>query len=241
MKIRFFLTPIVLTFITITQVGLGYAQEPRYFEEGFQDNYSWRSYNYEGREIEGITQTESGEAAKFDPNNKETPNYEEKENPGLDTSFSMSFLSWILIFVLVLAVLYLVYILMNEGGRSSFFSKKKKIKVSAIEGEIAVEDLENTDIQSLIQQAEKEGNYRLAIRLYNLLVLQTLSLKSLIQLEEDKTNEEYYREIAQKDFGKAFAYTSYLYSYVWYGKFNLDSGQYNKAKINFVELINKVA
>ncbi len=49
MKIRFFLIPILLTFITITQVGLGYAQEPRYFEDGFLDNYSGRCYNYEGR------------------------------------------------------------------------------------------------------------------------------------------------------------------------------------------------
>ncbi|MEZ4875355.1 MAG: hypothetical protein R2793_07885, partial [Flavobacteriaceae bacterium] len=152
---------------------------------------------------------------------------------------SVPFLDWIFIGALIAAVVYLVYIFMNEGG-TGLFSTKKNESITK-EEELTVQNIEQTDIDRLIAGAEKDGNYRLAIRYYHMLVLKTLSLKNFIKLEEDKTNEEYFAEIRAQHFSKGFAYTTYLYDYIWYGEFPIDLRQYQLAKGNFVQLIKKVA
>ena len=138
-----------------------------------------------------------------------------------------------------MAVIFLVYTLLNEGG-SGLFSTKQNKKLTSYET-ITAENIENTDINALIKNAENNNDYRLAIRYYYLLVLKNLSLKNHIKFEDDKTNNDYLNEISNKPFSDKFVYTSYLYTYIWYGEFPLNTEQYAKAKSNFTALLNLVA
>src|SRR5690606_17549273 len=145
-----------------------------------------------------------------------TPIVKESNNDG-DFSINLGPFSWIFYIAIFIAVLYLVYILLSEGG-SGLFSSKRNKKIEGIT-EITSENIESADIHTLINRAEKKQDYRLAIRYYYLLVLKTLTLKNQIKFEDDKTNAEYLNETQSKPYGKDFAYTSYLYNYIWYGEF----------------------
>ncbi|MFC4720992.1 hypothetical protein ACFO5O_01560 [Geojedonia litorea] len=207
----------------------------RQFEADFKERYTGRKYNYEGKEVvNNELNPVNGEASKYqnvDPNLKEDNNYNE-------SSFDLSLLNYLFILALVLAVIYLVYILFNDGT-SGLFSSRRSQKLASF-GDISVDSIEHIDVQALINEAESKNDYRLAIRYYYLLVLKTLSLKNYIKLEDDKTNAEYLNEIAQTHFSQGFAYTSYLYNYIWYGEFPLNNQQYAIAKQRFTNLLKDV-
>jgi len=205
------------------------------FEEDFKDRYSGRKYNYEGKEtIDSNLNPVNAEGSKYqnaDPNIKEENDYNE-------SSFNLSFINFVFIFALIAAVVYLLYILFNEGS-SGLFSSRGNQKLNNF-NEITSGTIDSIDIKSLIDKAEKEQDFRLAIRYYYILVLKTLSLKKLIIFEDDKTNAEYLNEIAHLKFSNHFAYASYLYNYIWYGEFPLSTDQYNIAKQSFNTLLNDV-
>ena len=232
----------VLVFLLLFNSSQGLAanalQEPtghHQFEPNFQDKYTGKKYNYEGEEtIEANVYPVDGDASKYkdvDPKLKEEDNVNQ-------TSMNLSFINYIFIFVLIVAVLYLVYILFNEGSSGLFISGKNR-KLNSF-GEITSENLENIDVKSLINQAENNNDYRLAVRYYYILVLKFLSLKNLIRFEENKTNADYLNEIAHLKFSNQFAYTSYLYNYIWYGEFPLNMEQYQTARQSFKTLLDEM-
>ncbi|AUP78139.1 hypothetical protein [Flavivirga eckloniae] len=213
------------------------VQQPefiRQFDDDFKDRYSGNKFNYEGKKI--VTETPNGSGKYEDYKNKK-PSQKETNDENVIT-INIGPIGWLFYIAIALAVVYLVYILLNEGG-SGLFSSRKNQTLNDFE-EITAENIEHADIHALIKNAENENNYRLAIRYYYLLVLKTLSIKKHIKFEDDKTNSEYLNEISEKPFSKAFEYASYLYNYIWYGKFALNVKQYNKAKNNFLTLLNQV-
>lgn len=213
------------------------VQEPeqiRQFDEDFKNRYSGNKYNYEGKKI--VTKTPMGSGNYEDYKNGKPEQKEKNDNDSI--SIDLGLFGWLFYLAIAIAVIYLVYILLNEGGSGLFSSRKNKTLHSY--EEITAENIEHADIHTLIKNAENDDHYRLAIRYYYLLVLKTLSLKNHIKFVDDKTNSEYLHEISEKPFSEKFAYTSYLYNYIWYGKFTLNLEQYDKAKSHFLTLLNQV-
>ncbi|TBN06309.1 hypothetical protein EYD45_00025 [Hyunsoonleella flava] len=206
----------------------------RVFDSDFKERYAGDKYNYEGTKVVNRTESGSGEYEDYDKEKIKTKEQDNSEN----IIINLGPFWWIFIVILIGAVLYLAYVLLNEGGTGIFASSKNK----SIEryDDINAENIEHADIHALIKNAENSKDYRLAIRYYYLLVLKTLSLKNHIKFEDDKTNGEYLNELNQKPFFKGFSYVSYLYTYIWYGKFALAESQYFKAKDNFQSLLNQV-
>ncbi|GAA3613750.1 hypothetical protein Q4Q39_03325 [Flavivirga amylovorans] len=209
-------------------------EQIRQFDDDFKDRYSSDKYNYDGRKV--VRETEVG-SGKYEDYKSGKVRQREKNNTE-DISINLGPLGWLFYLAIGIAVVYLVYILLNEGGSGLFSSRKNKPLNNY--NEITAENIEHADIHTLIKNAENDNNYRLAIRYYYLLVLKTLSLKNHIKFEDDKTNSEYLNEISEKPFNEKFAYILYLYNYIWYGKFTLNIEQYNKAKNNFLTLLNLV-
>ncbi|MDD7884842.1 hypothetical protein [Flavivirga sp. 57AJ16] len=238
LHITFFLAVMVCCFQTV--FGSNVLQGPekiRSFDDHFKDRYTSDKYNYEGRKIVSKTPMGSGKYEKYEDYKSKKPRQREKNNTD-DITINLGPLGWLFYLAIGIAVVYLVYILLNEGG-SGLFSSRKNKPLNNHE-DITAENIEHADIHALIKNAENDNNYRLAIRYYYLLALKTLSLKNHIKFEDDKTNSEYLNEIREKPFSEKFAYTSYLYNYIWYGKFSLNIEQYDKAKSNFITLLNLV-
>lgn len=96
--------------------------------------------------------------------------------------------------------------------------------------------IKNEDITLLINKAIEDKNYRLAIRYYYLLILQKLSNSNVINWEQQKTNEDYIKEIKQEAIKNKFISSTYLYDFVWYGNFEVDETAFLKAQHKFNEL-----
>jgi hypothetical protein len=142
---------------------------------------------------------------------------------------------YVVIFLLV--VFFIVKAIINKEGNWIFGKSSDKLI-------IPITDIENniyeTDFKTLIADAERNNNYRLSIRYYYLWLLKTLSQAEVIDYDVEKTNSDYYLEIENKDTKEEFSYTSYLYNYIWYGEFDIDNTQFEKAKKAFTQFLNKV-
>ena len=207
----------------------------RSFDEDFKSRYSSETYNYEGEEnLEKYSyNSTNSEAAEY---SNETPSANEVNND-THTNVNTGVINWIFISILIIAVIFLAYTLMNQDGKGLFsHGKFRKIKYKTI----SADTIEHADIDALIKQAEDKGDFRLAIRYNYLLLLKNLTLKKFITFEEDKTDSDYILELDNQPFKNSFQYTSYLYNYIWYGEFSINQLQYSKAKSNFINLTNEL-
>ncbi len=238
LNLKFVLMVCVLLHIVNTSLwassNMQKPQAERQFKEGFKENYSSRKYNYEGKKEVRSTSSKHDDPSKYSENKP----YSKEDNNADNFSFNFNALNWLFVLILIFAVGYLAYTLLNDGS-SKLFSSRNNEKLKSY-NEITAENINQIDIKALIANAENTNDYRLAIRYYYLLVLKQLTLKNFIKYTDDKTNADYMNAIASHKFSKDFAYTSYIYNYTWYGEFTLDTKQYKKAKASFVQLLKEV-
>ena len=125
---------------------------------------------------------------------------------------------------------YLVYRLFLSN--SSFLSRNRK----NIASDIAVVEEENaSDPDSLLRNAIRNGNYRLAVRYLYLQSLQRLSEKKFIELNSNKTNYEYVMEVRRHKFANEFASLTLQYEYVWYGEYPVDERLFEQIQGSFTQ------
>lgn len=226
---------LLLNLISVTEsMGQTPVKAKRNFDSNFKERYNTRKYNYEGTDVIRFKNDSKGENASY---SDKKPRDSEDNNSTILNFNGSGFMPFAIV-ILVLAVVYLAYLLLNEGGGGLFTNKRlKKLYTNQ---DITADTIENTDLEKLIKKAETAENYRLAIRYNYLSVLKKLSLNGFINYEDEKTNKEYQEEIKDENLHKKFSYVSYLYSYIWYGEFSVNDQEYLKAKSNFNQLLQKI-
>jgi hypothetical protein len=123
---------------------------------------------------------------------------------------------------------FLVFKLFLSNG--SFFSRSQR----NISSDIVVNTEENSDDPEWqIQQAIKNGNYRLAVRYLYLLSLKRLADKNYIEINSSKTNYEYVNEVRKQKFANDFASLTLQYEYVWYGEYPVDQRLFDQIQDGF--------
>ena len=192
--------------------SIDYAKK-RAFKENLKEKYSDKEFIYTEEDIK-----------------------EEKEEEKVDSAAGLAFAKAFLFFIstifpFLLAALIIFIILKTFLGTETNFWNFKKPKKKVAEKLIYEdEDIHETDIDGLLQNAINNKEYRLAIRYQYLSVLKILSNKKLIDYHKDKTNSEYLFEIENSKTRTEFSYLSYVYSYVWYGDFPIDETNYKLAE-----------
>jgi hypothetical protein len=115
-------------------------------------------------------------------------------------------------------------------NNSSFFSRSRKNISNDID---VTEDTDPTDIDELLRNAIKAGNYRLAVRYLYLQTLTRLSERKLIGINSNKTNYEYVNEVRKHKFANEFASLTLKYEYVWYGEYPVDEKLFEQLQDGF--------
>nr|WP_246865797.1 DUF4129 domain-containing protein [Croceivirga thetidis] len=118
----------------------------------------------------------------------------------------------------------------------AIFSKKAK---SFADIELAEQHIEAIDFDSLLKDALKNKDYRLAVRYHFLKLLKRLSQKELIEWHFEKTNSEYHQEIQEPKLQSGFKELAYLYDYVWYGEQPITESLFSRAANQF-EKMNQI-
>lgn len=135
--------------------------------------------------------------------------------------------------VLLLVLGLLIKFFLKVNVNSIVTGKNQRASVLLTEDE---EIIKNKDIQSLIDKAISDKNYRLAVRYYYLLVLQKLQENEVIEWEPQKTNEDYIKEIKKKSIIDNFKNVTHLYDFVWYGNFEINEVEFSKVASIFNNL-----
>jgi hypothetical protein len=132
---------------------------------------------------------------------------------------------WILLIGALLFVLYKVFL--SDRGLFASPTRNKNLEV---------EEESLTDqgyIEPQLNEAIRNGNYRLAIRFLYLQSLSRLADKGWLQLSPDKTNYQYVRELAKPQLKQSFARITLHYEYAWYGDFTIAADVFEPVKQEF--------
>ena len=134
-------------------------------------------------------------------------------------------------YLIAALVLFLLFKFFMKVGINPIVSKaKNKATVSYTTEE---ELIKNKDLVQLIKQAIEQHNLRLAIRYYYLLLLQQLQEVAIIEWEQQKTNNDYIVEIQNIELRNSFKKLTRLYDFVWYGNFEINEIEFEKATQQF--------
>lgn len=102
----------------------------------------------------------------------------------------------------------------------SFFNPRAPAVSAGVSG---VNELNHqTDFLALAEAARKDGDLRLAARMYYVHVLKELDAGGVINWSPRKTNQDYLFECRQHEIQPPFRRLTYLFDYAWYGDFPVD-------------------
>ncbi|HLV39402.1 hypothetical protein [Xanthomarina sp.] len=159
-------------------------------------------------------------------------------NNGFLAAF-VAFMTYIFPFVLgIIIVLIILKIVL--GADMGFWNFKKSTKQVADKLVYEEEGIHDTDFNKLLEKAIEDTNFRLATRYYYLSLLKKLSDLKTIEYHKDKTNTEYVFEIENKDLRNQFSEVSYIYSYVWYGEFPIDSLKFKTIENKYKSIFKSI-
>ncbi|MBB1149635.1 MULTISPECIES: hypothetical protein [unclassified Myroides] len=204
--------------------GTVYAKK---FEEKFKQKYKGKeAFTYEETEKK-VGVLERIKQAIVDWINR---NFSAKIGEELSNNYYVIFLR-VLGFVALGLILYYLGRAFVQKDIYWLFKKKSK-GISAVE-DLSTEDFKSTDFEQLITDAIQQEQYRLAIRLYYLWLLQRLQVQEKITWAPEKTNADYMYELKDSHDKSQFSYLSYLYNTIWYGEYEINEEEFYKAKKSF--------
>lgn len=102
-------------------------------------------------------------------------------------------------------------------------------------------DLAPQTYDSLIKEAERHQNWRIAVRLYFAWVLQRLDEKGKIKRVDYKTNADYAYELSGNPLQGDFRHLARAFDYIWYGDFPVGETEYQTHKKGFQQFIQRLS
>jgi hypothetical protein len=157
-----------------------------------------------------------------------SPDLQEKESREPDKSFVLGpilkSLFYLFIAGLVILIVYLIF---------SSIKVDKTIKPVTTPKIDPIEDIEVIDTQSGLEMALKAENYRDALRMLFLKLLQVLVLEKRIEWKPEKTNRHYLSEMKQHEKFQHFSNLVMAYERIWYGSEPIDKLFFDYLKADF--------
>lgn len=141
------------------------------------------------------------------------------------------------IVVIALVVLLLYYVVVN----TYFEAKIKRTNIQGGDLQKAIENIEEIDIDGLLDRATKEGNFKVAVRLYYLSLLKKLHSLGVIDWKKDKTNRDYLGELLLRNFYfDEVRKLTLFYETVWYGEHVLKQASFQHLASEFETVFLKI-
>ena len=137
---------------------------------------------------------------------------------------------WLQIIFVAAIVVFVIYKFLGMDKMGLF--KRKSDRVS-LPYDTLYEDIHAIDFQEAIEEASRQRNFRLAVRLLYLRALKTLTDQELISWQINKTNRTYVYEITEPSLRRRFEQLTSSFEYVWYGDFPVNEERYQEIKREF--------
>jgi hypothetical protein len=166
------------------------------------------------------------------------PAYWQKEKPKeikgswLNWVLNLKWLQYLLVGLVIAAVVFALYKIL-VSNRLLLFRRTSRGGMPGDEHMAQGEDL-----PSMINEAEQQRAFRLAVRYRYMKTLKGLDERGLIQLNAQSTNWDYVNQLSTHPLKKTFQLLTRAYEYVWYGEFEPSEEQYGFLKTEFLQFEN---
>ena len=169
-------------------------------------------------------------------NYNEEPSSAPEQNPFAPwTGTLLRLVSYAIIVAILLLLIYYV------GRYVSFRLKIERTKLESDDLTKPVEDIQTLDIRQLLEQAKRDRNYKLAVRLYYLELLKKLNEEGAIIWKKDKTNREYLAELFSRNFFfDDIRRLTLSYEAVWYGDHYLGADSFSILSTRFENIYSSI-
>jgi hypothetical protein len=202
-----------------------WRRSPRFAYMGYIDSML--------RKKKGAIKADTFSFIKDEKRNFSDTSSSEVSSPGVLNSEPVKIFFW---FIAIFFILYILYRVTFKGGL--FERNRKRIEETSPEEPEKLDDYDA--YEKLIDEAEANNDYNLAIRYLYLQSLKKLNDRELILFSPDKTNSAYVHELSGQMFQSDFGRLTLNYEYIWYGKFSISPDRYLKLKNNFYSFNNQI-
>jgi hypothetical protein len=201
-----------------------------------QDTLLQRQYEEQSvasRAFDDSTWKKATEGLDYTDHRKKKPEAEAETAPlSKPSSFSVSEQTLRLIaFVILFAILILI-LLRAFGVNISLGKKKKKTEQQFSLAEFD-DWIPESELDRFLREALERNDYRLAVRIYYLMVLKELSGRKMISWRKEKTNYDYLAEMRTAIHYGGFRDITLIFERSWYGERFLDKNNYEEASQRF--------
>jgi hypothetical protein len=172
------------------------------------------------------------EPEKSEPKKRERGNY----TPIAKRTWFQTLL-WILIIASFAACL-MIYL---TGNRVGLFRRRSKENEEGQHDEEMPEDIFAINYEREIVKFEKEGNYRMAVRLLFLRALKKFADRNIIAYSQEKTNFDYLVQMHPTNYYAGFSRVTRAYEYTWYGKFIINEANYHSIRRDFEQIDSRIS
>ena len=139
----------------------------------------------------------------------------------------------------IVILVFLLYLLLKYT--TNFFEERVSKKKDDIDIEKIEENLHKADLPGLLELALSKKDYKLALRIQYLMIIQKLAQFKWIEWKKDKTNGTYVREMTHKPHGNTFRNVTHLFDKIWYGDTYISDELYHKLTPAFQNLMTDIS
>ena len=168
---------------------------------------------------------------KLLPKKQEKKEEEEEVEEKNSVPFNFGGIGGVLQYLLYLGIIILIVVILVLVFSNIRIEKKLEAIVPLDLEEI--EDIETIDAKSGLQIALEAGNYREAVRMLFIQLLQVLVSENSIIWKPKKTNRDYLREMSAHDKVIHFRNLVMAYESVWYGSEEIDRAFFDHLRRDF--------
>ncbi|UII31296.1 hypothetical protein LVD17_23675 [Fulvivirga ulvae] len=125
------------------------------------------------------------------------------------------------IIIITVFIVILIIIISKLAGNNLRLRSKEKAGGVQQSLEDIEENLMESDLMKWLKKVVEEKNYRLALRIYYLIIIKELATHGLINWRKEKTNMDYLYEMKGHDTYNYFEEITGIYQLIWYGEKDL--------------------
>lgn len=166
------------------------------------------------------------------PEPKEEEAEFEIEPPKTWKWFNSRSVATIILSIIVVALLIIaIYLILRNADL-----KDQKVASTNFEG-YTLEELDATmpesDLERYLRIALENEDFKAAVRVYYLILLNRLNELGAIDWEPEKTNNDYAVELSGHPSEKAFKHLTLIYEVIWYGEAEINESEFKEVEPRF--------
>ncbi|MFT4679803.1 MAG: hypothetical protein ACI84C_001322 [Flavobacteriales bacterium] len=162
----------------------------------------------------------------------------EVRTPKKGGDFSFSEGDWLLYLIAAILIALIIFLTVKVMDKKQASGKSKIGSARDYSHDQLEENLKELDLDDYLRKALSDEDYRAAVRLNYLMVIQLLDQLSLIKWQRDKTNRDYLRELSAHPKNQQFQRLTSNYEYIWYGDLILSLQDFRSIEPPFHEFMD---